>query len=187
MSARSWPSWLRPALVVVGRLLARTRRQLAAQLVRVRQAAQRERELLTAAARTQERAALAREMHDVVSHQVSLIAIDPAPASRLADLSSLVEHSGMSASLDVADAIATRTWPETLERAADRTVQEALTNARKYAPDATAGMGSSACASASSCSVAACPPARRPRVASSSAPACQPAWDIRPAGAPLRR
>ncbi|MFF2083235.1 sensor histidine kinase [Nocardia sp. NPDC058176] len=56
-------------------LLARSRERRAALLRTVQRTQQRENELLVAAALARERAHLAREMHDVVSHQVSLIAV----------------------------------------------------------------------------------------------------------------
>lgn len=56
-------------------LLARTRRELVDRLADVRTGQERERQYLAERVLTQERARLAREMHDVVSHQVSLIAV----------------------------------------------------------------------------------------------------------------
>jgi signal transduction histidine kinase len=56
-------------------LLARTRRELAASLSEVRAGQAREQRLLTERVLQEERSRLAREMHDVVSHQVSLIAV----------------------------------------------------------------------------------------------------------------
>jgi signal transduction histidine kinase len=163
-------------------LLARTRTELAARLDELTQGRQRENRLLAERVLSTERARLAREMHDVVSHQVSLISIqagalqvstaDPAaqvtartirelsvrtleelrqmvgvlraagvrgagplaPQPRLPDLPRLIEDSG----LTVTGSLATgdRPWPEAVERAAFRTVQEALTNISKHAPGA---------------------------------------------------
>ncbi|TRW44567.1 sensor histidine kinase [Georgenia yuyongxinii] len=56
-------------------LLSRTRRVLADQLAELTAGRAREEHLQAERALTQERARLAREMHDVVSHQVSLIAV----------------------------------------------------------------------------------------------------------------
>lgn len=56
-------------------LLVRTRRELSARVDELDRARDQEREQAAAAAVARERAMLAREMHDVVSHQVSLIAV----------------------------------------------------------------------------------------------------------------
>jgi len=142
---------------------------------------QREQLLLAQGVLATERARLAREMHDVVSHQVSLISIqagalqvssaDPAakeragtirelsvrtldelrhmvgvlraaggttldltPQPTLADLPQLIGGSGLDTRSDLD--WGGRAWPEAVERAAYRTVQEALTNIRKHAPGA---------------------------------------------------
>ncbi|MFE9577349.1 sensor histidine kinase [Nocardia sp. NPDC006044] len=55
--------------------LVATRQRLARQMDEIDRVYAHERELQVAAARDRERAELAREMHDVVSHQVSLIAV----------------------------------------------------------------------------------------------------------------
>ncbi|MFE1769656.1 sensor histidine kinase [Streptomyces sp. NPDC059008] len=83
---RSWKAheWgaalLGPALFVGGPTalgrLARTRRELAARLTELKASQERERMLVAEKAITAERARLAREMHDVVSHQVSLISVE---------------------------------------------------------------------------------------------------------------
>lgn len=56
-------------------LLARTREDLSARIAEAERGREVERELIAQRVLTQERARLAREMHDVVSHQVSLIAV----------------------------------------------------------------------------------------------------------------
>ncbi|GAA4858238.1 sensor histidine kinase [Kitasatospora terrestris] len=163
-------------------LLTRTRRELAARLTELTEGRQRESRLLAERVLAAERARLAREMHDVVSHQVSLISIqagalqvstaDPAardtartirelsvrtleelrqmvgvlraagvrrdeplaPQPRLADLARLIEGSGQHVTAELHPG--GRVWPEAVERAAYRTVQEALTNISKHAPGA---------------------------------------------------
>ncbi|MFF8769992.1 sensor histidine kinase [Kitasatospora sp. NPDC015120] len=163
-------------------LLARTRHELATRLDELTRGQERESRLLAERVLSEERGRLAREMHDVVSHQVSLISIqagalqvstpDPAaagvartirelsvrtleelrqmvgvlraggprtetplaPQPRLADLPRLIAESGLAADTEFAPG--DRPWPEAVERAAYRTVQEALTNISKYAPQA---------------------------------------------------
>ncbi|GAA2104533.1 histidine kinase [Streptomyces albiaxialis] len=160
--------------MAVGRLV-RTRAELSAHLIELARTRGRERQLLTEQAAARERARLAREMHDSVSHHVSLISVQagaweataPDPHTReaaatirelgvrtleelrslvgvlrsaperpgLADLAALVETSGLAVRYD-RSALPDRAWPEPLEQAAFRIVQEALTNVRKYAPGA---------------------------------------------------
>jgi signal transduction histidine kinase len=143
---------------------------------------ERERQLVAQTVLAEERTRLAREMHDVVSHQVSLIAVqagalstttadddvrevadtirrlgvqtlselrqmvgvlrssaeqesDLAPQPRIRDIPRLVGGCGQDVALDV-DGVAGRSWPDPVERAAYRTVQEALTNVGKHAPGA---------------------------------------------------
>jgi signal transduction histidine kinase len=204
----SWLGWWRPdeslavgamqaaiyAVVFAGGpialgLLMRVRRRLGAQLERLVASQAREQALVTESVLASERTRLAREMHDVVSHQVSLIALQSgalrvtatndatrqtaatirtlavktldelrvmvgvlrgrpeeqqlAPQPRLADLSRLVEDSETGAELSL-DGVAAREWPEPVERAAYRTVQEGLTNIRKHASGATARVDISA-------------------------------------------
>ncbi len=80
-SAHDWATVaLGPALfsigpTVLGRL-ARTRRELAVRLVELNAAREQERAQAAASAIAAERARVAREMHDVVSHQVNLIAME---------------------------------------------------------------------------------------------------------------
>ncbi|MBB1243998.1 two-component sensor histidine kinase, partial [Streptomyces durbertensis] len=168
----------------VGRLL-RTRGELSERLADLARTQERERQLLAERAVAEERARLAREMHDVVSHKVSMICVQAGalqvttaePGSReiagtvrrlsvdtleelrhlvgvlrsareepgLADLAALVETSGLDARLEAlvpVDGGGSRgagrgCWPGEVQQAAYRTVQEALTNVRKYAPEST--------------------------------------------------
>lgn len=121
----------------------------------------------------EERARIAREMHDVVSHQVALIAMqagalqvcsdaDPTGTAkiirglctktldelralvstlrstggrRLDEVAELAKQSGAQLHLDVD--LPRGAVPAPVANAAYRTVQEALTNARKYAPEST--------------------------------------------------
>ncbi len=176
-------SLLTAAAPVALGLLVQTRRELAVRLDELTRGQEREQALLANSVLSMERARLAREMHDVVSHQVSLISIqasvlqvraeDPeavaegaltirqlsvktldelrhmvgvlraaggggrelSPQPTLADLPRLIGASGVSAALESGLDVADRArWPEPVERAAYRTVQEALTNVRKHAP-----------------------------------------------------
>lgn len=160
-------------------LLVQARRELSDRLAELTERRDRERALVAGNILAQERAQLAREMHDVVSHQVSLIAVQAgalqvtapneatrlsaktirelsvktleelrhmvgvlraagahscelAPQPRLSDLQRMIDDSGIPARLEL-DGVLSRVWPEPVERAAYRTVQEALTNVRKHA------------------------------------------------------
>jgi signal transduction histidine kinase len=161
-------------------LLLAARCQLTNQLRQLAESRHSERVLLAGSVLAEERTRLAREMHDVVSHQVSLIALQAgalrvtadSPATRevaatirtlatrtldelrvmigvlrggqaadltpqplLADIPRLIANSGLPASLR-SDLPPGRPWPDAVQRAAYRTVQEGLTNARKHAPGA---------------------------------------------------
>ncbi|WP_425269814.1 sensor histidine kinase [Kitasatospora cineracea] len=171
------------AAVLFGQLV-QTRRDLERQMAETEEAREHERVLHSQAVLARERAQLAREMHDVVSHQVSLIAVragalqvstgdddardaartirslsvttldelrtmvrllrasggrdtELTPQPTLADLHRLVDASGIDTRLS-GELPAALTAPA--QRALYRTVQEALTNARKHAPGATAAV-----------------------------------------------
>ncbi|GAA2299386.1 histidine kinase [Streptomyces kunmingensis] len=62
------------APVFLGQLV-QARRELTVRIAEISKARESERQLLSDSAQAQERARLAREMHDVISHQVSLIAV----------------------------------------------------------------------------------------------------------------
>jgi len=163
-------------------LLVQTRQELRDRLTELIEGQEREQRLLADGVLARERARLAREMHDVVSHWVSLIAVQagalrvttrddttrecastirelsvrtleelrhmvgvlrvaggPAvelvPQPGLADITALVQGSSQDANVDLDGAVAGG-WPDAVERAAYRTVQEALTNITKHAPGA---------------------------------------------------
>jgi signal transduction histidine kinase len=173
-------------------LLVQARRELSARVAELTTSRDREQQLVTESALAKERAQLAREMHDVVSHQVSLIAVQAgalqvtateqpvresartirqlsvktleelrhmvdvlraagsrtgelAPQPRLADIPRLIETSGVQARTSIDPRLAGLRWPDTVERAAYRTVQEALTNVRKHAAGASVDVRLGAC------------------------------------------
>ena len=75
------------ALLVLGGLFVRSRRQLVASLVLQAQASRREQEALGDSARSAERARIAREMHDALGHRLSVIAMHAGALESRTDLS----------------------------------------------------------------------------------------------------
>ncbi|RCV48045.1 sensor histidine kinase [Marinitenerispora sediminis] len=173
-----------PALIG---MLVRTRRELAARITDLVATQRHERLLIEERALATERARLAREMHDVVAHQVSLMSVQAAalqaahpdpdvreaarelrrlsvttltelrhmvtilraagargteltPQPTLDELRGLLDSSGMAVTAAI-DLPPERRWPEPVERAAYRIVQESLTNIRKHAPGAHVDVG----------------------------------------------
>jgi signal transduction histidine kinase len=170
------------ALGVGAVVLGRSTRLRHDRLREMTESREREHRLLAEHTLATERVRLAREMHDVVAHKVSLISLQAgvlqvgeadavtvrqtatvirelsvstltelqhlvgvlrgaggaahalAPQSRLADLPTLIRDSGLPVTLRLGHV--STDLPETVERAAYRTVQEALTNVRKHAPGA---------------------------------------------------
>jgi len=172
-------------------LLGSTTAELKARLTELGRTRESEQRLRAAQAVTAERARIAREMHDVVAHEVSLIAVqagalqvstkddnvrrtagqlrklsvrtltelramvgflraagagsavDLAPQPTLADLPRLTGDAGFDVTLRLDDNLANENpdqpdLPAPVQRAAYRTVQEALTNVRKHASGAPA-------------------------------------------------
>nr|WP_255672430.1 histidine kinase [Glycomyces amatae] len=158
----------------------RARQDLTDRIAEIEEAREHEQVLLTQQALSAERAQLAREMHDVVAHQVSLIAVQAGalqvqakdeesrtaastirrlsvttleelrhmvqvlrasgtreteltPQPTLEQLDGLVSGSGIDVELRVERIVG---LDPAAQRAIYRTVQEALTNARKHAPEA---------------------------------------------------
>ena len=167
-------------------LLGSTTAELKSRLDELQRTRESEHRLRAAQAVTAERARIAREMHDVVAHEVSLIAVqagalqvsskdedvrrtaaqlrklsvrtltelramvgflraagagsvDLAPQPTLADLRRLTGDAGFDVTLRLDDGLAgDPNLPAPVQRAAYRTVQEALTNVRKHAAGAPA-------------------------------------------------
>jgi signal transduction histidine kinase len=168
--------------------LGATKAELQAKLTELSHTKQREQELRSAQAVSAERTRIAREMHDVVAHAVSLIAVQAgalqvsssdgkvrdtagqlrqlsvrtltelramvgvlraaagdslelAPQPTLADLPKLADDAGFPVTLHLDGQLANggrHEVPAPVQRAAYRTVQEALTNVRKHASGAPA-------------------------------------------------
>lgn len=190
----SWPLWfvvipLMYALALCIGLLGRARRQL---VVGLRESAARDRERYEerlATIRHDERQRIAREMHDVLAHRISLLSMHAgalefratsptpptpdelrdaarviressraavedlrellgllrsddelgtgAPQPHLSDLAGLVEDAAAAGQrVDLVDRTDAARLRDTTQRTAYRVVQEALTNARKHAPQA---------------------------------------------------
>jgi len=168
--------------------LGATKAELQVKLTELSHTRQREQELRSAQAVSAERTRIAREMHDVVAHAVSLIAVqagalqvssqdatvrntagqlrqlsvrtltelramvgvlrtaggdplDLTPQPTLADLPRLTDDAGFPVTLHLDGQLTNggrHEVPPTVQRAAYRTVQEALTNVRKHAGGAPA-------------------------------------------------
>jgi signal transduction histidine kinase len=171
------------AAPVTAGLLGATKAELQARLAELSRTREREQQLRSAQAVTAERTRIAREMHDVVAHDVSLIAVqagalqvssqdesvrktasqlrrlavrtltelramvgflraagadsvDIAPQPTLADLPRLTGDAGFPVTLRLDPQLTNGEQldvPAPVQRAAYRTVQEALTNVRKHA------------------------------------------------------
>lgn len=178
-------------------LLGSTTAELKARLAELQRTRDSEQRLRAAQAVTAERARIAREMHDVVAHEVSLIAVqagalqvsskdenvrrtaeqlrklsvrtltelramvgflraagggsvvDLAPQPTLADLRRLTGDAGFAVTLTVDESVdGDCDLPAPVQRAAYRTVQEALTNVRKHAPGSPVTVTVGRCGSA---------------------------------------
>ncbi|MEV5706636.1 histidine kinase [Actinoallomurus sp. NPDC052274] len=176
------------AAVVAWGMFVRARRQLILSLRERALRAEAEQQLRVTQARHQERARIAREMHDVLAHRISLLSVHAgalefrpdAPPTEIAKAASVIRASAHQALQDLREVIGVlredttddaperpqpnladlptlidesrragmtvtyenrlhdlETVPSALGRSAYRTVQEALTNARKHAPNAT--------------------------------------------------
>ncbi|GAB3961933.1 histidine kinase [Actinoallomurus acanthiterrae] len=174
--------------VVAWGMFVRARRQLILSLHERALRAESEQQLRVKQARHQERARIAREMHDVLAHRISLLSVHAgalefrpgAPSEEIAKAAGVIRASAHQALQDLREVIGvlredgTEDTPERpqpniadlptlidesrragmavryenrlpdlgavptgIGRSAYRTVQEALTNARKHAPDAT--------------------------------------------------
>jgi signal transduction histidine kinase len=175
------------AAVVASGMFVRARRQLILSLHERALRAESEQQLRVKQARHQERARIAREMHDVLAHRISLLSVHAgalefrpdAPPEEVAKAAGVIRASAHQALQDLREVIGVLREDETedtperpqpnigdlptlidesrragmtvryenrlhdlgavptgIGRSAYRTVQEALTNARKHAPDA---------------------------------------------------
>ena len=174
--------------VVAWGMFVRARRQLLVSLRERALRAEAEQQLRVKQARHQERARIAREMHDVLAHRISLLSVHAgalefrpdAPPEEITKAAGVIRASAQQALQDLREVIGVLREDETedtperpqpniadlptlidesrragmtvryenrlpdlgavptgIGRSAYRTVQEALTNARKHAPDAT--------------------------------------------------
>src|SRR5215470_17513729 len=113
-----------------------TRRRYVAALEERAERLEREREAEAARAVAEEQARIARELHDVIAHTLSVIGepVSFAPPPRLADLDQLLDElraSGLPVRLTIEGSPAA--LPEAVDLSAYRVVQEALTNTLKHA------------------------------------------------------
>lgn len=190
-------------------LLAATRAELRARLADLTATQERERRLEAERAVVRERARLAREMHDTVSHHVGIIAVQSgalraaetadewkretaesirrhsvqaleelrdmvgvlrgsdAEAAAVAGRGGLEDLRGLAADslldVDVSVDLPGGAWPEAVEAAVFRIVQEALNNVRKHAPEARVTVRVAPAEDAEALTVEVCngPPSRR--------------------------
>lgn len=167
-----------------------SRRELLATLRARAEAAESEQSARVTQARTSERTRIAREMHDVLAHRISLVTMhagalsyrDDLPPEQVRQTATVIQENSHQAMVELREVlgilredpgdaapelpqpsaddlvglveearasgmrvtmtsnVATGTLPDTLGRTLYRVVQEALTNARKHAPDTVVGV-----------------------------------------------